>query len=86
MFYKTEYKSRPNVLPLRSYNSQLNYKEGDRFFLAAPFLFGALAGGAIASVSRPRPVYVNQPVPYYNPAYPSGSTSYNYYYPAPYPR
>ncbi len=60
------------------YNKQ---NEGDRFFFAAPFLFGALAGGAVASVTRPRPVYVTPPSTYYNPAYPHGSTSYNYYYP-----
>ncbi len=55
--------------------------EGDRFFLAAPFLFGALAGGAVASIARPRPVYVTPAPTYYNPAYPYGQTSYNYYYP-----
>ncbi len=58
-------------------------KEGDRFFFAAPFLFGALAGGAVASVTRPRPVYVTPAPTYYNQAYPYGQTSYNYYYPYP---
>lgn len=46
----------------------------DRFFLA-PFLLGGLGGAAIASVVRPRPVFVNPPV-YYPQYYPYG---YNYY-------
>lgn len=72
------------------YNKYNNYQinnvnEGDRFFYAAPFLFGALAGGAVASTVRPRPVFVSgqssyNPVPYQSPgAY--GQASYSYYYP-----
>lgn len=40
-----------------------------------PFLLGGLAGGAVATVSRPRPVFVNppmygpMPMPYYPPYY-----------------
>lgn len=69
------------------YQNRYNYQnnEGDRFFLAAPFLFGALAGGAVASTVRPRPVFVQNPqgynsMPYQRPgAY--GQASYSYYYP-----
>lgn len=70
-----------------NYYKNYNYKtnEGDRFFLAAPFLFGALAGGAVASTVRPRPVFVSSP-PVYNQGYPNpnaayGNASYSYYYP-----
>ena len=57
---------------------------GDRqFFL--PFLLGGLAGAGIVGVSRPRPVYVNSPAPYYPrpyyqpyPYYRPGSGYYNY--------
>ncbi len=74
------YKPRPVPIPVRRYGYKEN--EGDRFFLAAPFLFGALAGGAIAASSRPRPVYVYPPAqPYYNPAVPYAHSSYSYYYP-----
>ncbi len=71
----------------QKYNNFNNYKtnEGDRFFFAAPFLFGALAGGAVASTARPRPVFVQSPPVYNNPnpAYPGayGQASYSYYYP-----
>ena len=30
-----------------------------------PFLAGGLVGSAVVGLSRPRPVYVNQPYPYY---------------------
>lgn len=67
------------------------YRDGNRIFWA-PFLLGGLGGAALVGLSRPRPVYVNQP-PYYGPVYPypprpypygggyaySGS-NYNYYY------
>ncbi len=70
--------------PYMKYNNinKMSYKqgEGDRFFLAAPFLFGALAGGAVASVARPRPVYVYPPAQAYPPR-PYGYQSYSYYYP-----
>ena len=49
-----------------------NYKNGDRFIGAAPFLLGALTGGvtyAAFNPYRPRPVY-----PYY------GGYNYNYPY------
>ncbi len=62
------------------YQNKIRYEEGDRFFLAAPFLFGALAGGAVASVTRPRPVYVYPPAQPYPPR-PYGYQSYSYYYP-----
>lgn len=74
-----------------NYNNQMYYKDGDRFFFVAPFLFGALAGGAVASTVRPRPVFVsspptyNQPYPYSSqPAAPNtayGNASYSYFYP-----
>ncbi|MFI3260366.1 MAG: hypothetical protein R3Y13_01460 [bacterium] len=73
-----------------NYNPYSAYQnnEGERFFLAAPFLVGALAGGAIASTAGPRPVYVSSP-PVYNqmpPVYQNqnaayGNASYSYYYP-----
>ena len=53
------------------YNTNPNFKTDDRiFFPVFPFLLGGLAGGAIVSASRPRPVFVNppyQPYPPYNP-------------------
>ena len=57
----------------------------DRQFLF-PFLLGGLAGGAITSVTRPRPVYVNPSYGYPNYGYqggPYGNYSYSYYYPYP---
>lgn len=60
------------------YNSQQN-QEGDRFFLAAPFLFGALAGGAVVSLTRPRPVVAYPPYPTYPTPYTYRyNTFYNY--------
>ena len=53
------------------YNGSQNRFGG--FFV--PFLLGGLAGGAVATVSRPRPVFVNppmygpMPMPYYPPYY-----------------
>ncbi len=47
------------------------YKE-DRQFLF-PFLLGGLGGAALTSVTRPRPVFVNNP-PMQYPSY-----GYNYY-------
>ena len=48
----------------------MNYRQvGDRIFFApfaAPFLFGALAGGAAVGITRPRPYYY-PPYPYYRP-------------------
>lgn len=60
------------------------YYSGDRQFLV-PFLFGAVTGGAAVGLTRPRPVFVNPPIyqNQFNPYYPSGSFSYNYYYPYP---
>lgn len=62
--------------------------DGDRFFWG-PFLLGGLGGAAIVGLSRPRPVYVNNP-PYYPPrppygypyggGYSYGGSNYNYYY------
>ncbi len=64
-------------------------QDGDRFWV--PFLLGGLGGAAVVGLSRPRPVYVNQP-PYYGPSYPPrpypypyqgggyGYSNYNYYY------
>lgn len=65
------------------------YQKGDRFVI--PFLFGALAGGATASLVGPRPVFVNppmtqvpvQPVMPFNPGMPYGYTQYSYYHPNP---
>lgn len=66
-------------------------RDGDRIFWA-PFLLGGLGGAALVGLSRPRPVYVNQPYnpypsnpPYapYPPYRPYGGgygSSYNYYY------
>ncbi len=70
-------------------NNGYNYyvvRDDDRFW--APFLLGGLGGAAIVGLSRPRPVYVNQP-PYYPPrpypypyggGYSYGGANYNYYY------
>lgn len=60
-----------------------HYNDGDRQFFF-PFLLGGLTGGAIASVSRPRPVFVQsppQPYPPYppHPYYPP-RPGYNYSY------
>lgn len=61
----------------------MRYYTEDRQFLF-PFLLGGLAGGAVTSLTRPRPVYVN---PYYQPNYypqgPYANYSYSYYYPYP---
>lgn len=50
-----------------------NYKingNDDRFGFLGPFLLGGLVGGATVGVSRPRPVFVNPPMPpYYPPIY-----------------
>lgn len=48
-----------------------SYKNDSRFVpFAAPFLLGALTGGAaIATVNRPRPMYYYPPRPYYYPYY-----------------
>ena len=52
------------------------YNNNDRFFgaFAVPFLLGGLGGAAVVGLSRPRPVYVNQPYPY-------GPYGYPYYRP-----
>ncbi len=67
-------------------------RDGDRYFWV-PFLLGGLGGAAVVGLSRPRPVYVNQPAqpypypyPYpprpmpYGSGYSYGGSSYNYYY------
>lgn len=50
-----------------TYDYRNNYNTDNRFIV--PFLLGGLAGGALVGVSRPRPVYVNNPnqMSYYNP-------------------
>lgn len=59
------------------------YNNDNRFVF--PFLLGGLAGGALVGVTRPRPVYVNNPGYNYYP-YPYGmphgmySNSYYGYY------
>lgn len=65
------------------YNNLPN--NGDRiFFPVFPFLLGGLAGGALVSASRPRPVFVNSPAPYpppyqpYPPYRPYDPGYYNY--------
>lgn len=60
--------------------NQNYYNSGDRQFFF-PFLLGGLTGGAIASVSRPRPVFVQSPPPPppYPPYYPP-RPGYNYSY------
>lgn len=52
-----------------------NNPNEDRQFLF-PFLVGAVTGGAAIGLTRPRPVYVNQP--YYGPR-PGGYGYYNSY-------
>ena len=57
-------------------NNNYNPYNNDRFFgaFAVPFLLGGLGGAAVVGLSRPRPVYVNQPYPY-------GPYTYPYYRP-----
>ncbi len=61
--------------PPKPMNPYIN-QSGDRQFLF-PFLVGAVTGGAAIGLTRPRPVYVNQP-PVYRP-YPPGYGYYNSY-------
>ena len=60
----------------------------DRTGFVFPFLVGALGGGAAVGLTRPRPVYVNQPYPMgYQPypTYPPYSSYYSgYYYQRPF--
>ena len=57
-----------------------SYYNGDRQFFF-PFLLGGLTGGAIASVSRPRPVFVQSPPPPPYQPYPYyGRPGFNYSY------
>lgn len=58
------------MYPYQNYN---NMEERQFLF---PFLLGGIGGAALASASRPRPVFVNSPNPYYRP-YPN--YGYNYY-------
>ena len=51
----------------------MNYNNDERFIggFAVPFLLGGLGGAAVVGLSRPRPVFVQQP--YYRPyPYPYG--------------
>lgn len=50
----------------------------DRQFLF-PFLLGGLGGAALTSVTRPRPVFVNNSRPYYYPYPQNPGYGYNYY-------
>ena len=49
------------------YYNTPNFNNDRQFFV--PFLLGGLAGSAVVGLSRPRPVFVNQP-PYYPMPYP----------------
>ena len=70
-----------------NHNINPNFNSDDRvFFPFFPFLLGGLAGGALVSASRPRPVFVNppqyapyppRPYPPYNP-YGNPGGYYNY--------
>lgn len=73
---------------MKNYNNDYYLvNDGDRYFLV-PFLLGGLGGAAVVGLSRPRPVYVNQPpyYPYpprpmpYGGGYNYGGSSYGYYY------
>ena len=57
-------------------NYQMPNNNQDRQFLF-PFLLGGLGGAALTSVTRPRPVFVNRPIPYY--PQPNQGYGYNYY-------
>lgn len=62
------------------HNQKSTFDNQDRQFLF-PFLVGAVTGGAAIGLTRPRPVYVNQP-PYYGPRPGYGYySSYGYYNP-----
>ena len=70
-----------NRRPINYYPNNFN---NERFIV--PFLGGALLGGAAVGLTRPRPIYNVAPNPGgsnpgFNPNYPYGSYSYNYYYP-----
>ncbi len=58
------------------HNPYVNNNNEDRYFLV-PLILGGIGGAAIASSTRPRPVYVNPPQ-VTMPAYPYGY-GYNYY-------
>ena len=65
-------------------NNGVNYNNyGDERFIggfAVPFLLGGLGGAAVVGLSRPRPVFVQQPYYNYGP-YPYGyGYGYNYGY------
>ncbi len=60
------------------YSNNIYYRNGERQFLV-PFLLGGLAGGAAIGLTRPRPVYVNNPYSYR--PYPYYYNSYGAYMP-----
>lgn len=69
-----------NMMPKRNQAIGIPGNQGDRQFFF-PFLVGAVTGGAAVGLTRPRPVYVNQPY-YYGPRPGYGYYSnYGYYYP-----
>ena len=58
-------------------NRNITNKQGDRIIF--PFLLGAVTGGAAVGLTRPHPVYVNQPYYVPNPYGPSYYGNYGYY-------
>lgn len=75
-------------MPKNNYDYYM-VRDGDRVFWV-PFLLGGLGGAAVVGLSRPRPVYVNNPPYQAYPPYPPrpypygggsyGYSNYNYYY------
>lgn len=61
----------------------LKYYQNQNRGFVVPFLIGGLAGGAAASLTRPRPIYNVAPTSgyYQNPSMPYYNSSYSYYQP-----
>lgn len=77
--YQSQYK--PQYQPQFYPNNQIIDNQDRQFVF--PFLVGAVTGGAAIGLTRPRPVYVNQP---YRPYPLVGYGYYNYGYYNPYYR
>lgn len=65
------------------YRNNYIYNNDNRFVggFLFPFLVGSLTGGAAVGLTRPRPIYANQTMPYYGVPYGGYQTSYYGYMP-----